>query len=205
MQLITGCNGQLGRELVARLPDAIAVDRDVLDITDAVAVYDFVRENNIDVIINCAAYTAVDAAEDDVDLATKINVDGVRNLAQTGAKIIHISTDYVFDGMGHRPCFAAVRTVSGALCAHARRFFGKEKTDFPRLFRFSLKVPVEPFLGITQIRIDHDFSGVLFDDLQISAGITGGKGHDPVGGKKSGTDQHTNTEDQFFHRELSPC
>lgn len=103
MHLITGCNGQLGRELVARLPDAIAVDRDALDITDAVAVRDFVRENNIDVIINCAAYTAVDAAEDDVDLATKINVDGVRNLAQTGAKIIHISTDYVFDGTGHRP------------------------------------------------------------------------------------------------------
>lgn len=103
MQLITGCNGQLGRELVVRLPDAIALDRDALDITDAVAVRDFVRENNIDVIINCAAYTAVDAAEDDVDLATKINVDGVRNLAQTGAKIIHISTDYVFDGTGHRP------------------------------------------------------------------------------------------------------
>ena len=103
MHLITGCNGQLGRELVARLPDAIAVGRDALDITDAVAVCDFVRENNVDVIINCAAYTAVDAAEDDVDLATKINVDGVRNLAQTGAKIIHISTDYVFDGMGHVP------------------------------------------------------------------------------------------------------
>ena len=76
MQLITGCNGQLGHELVARLPDAIAVDRDALDITDAVAVRDFVRENNIDVIINCAAYTAVDVAEDDVDLATKVNVDG---------------------------------------------------------------------------------------------------------------------------------
>ena len=103
MYLITGCNGQLGRELVARLPDAIAVDRDVLDITDEGAVMRFVRDNNIDVIINCAAYTAVDAAEDDVDAATKINVDGVRNLARTGAKIVHISTDYVFDGMGHVP------------------------------------------------------------------------------------------------------
>lgn len=103
MYLITGCNGQLGRELVARLPDAIAVDRDTLDITDLDAVMRFVRENNVDVIINCAAYTAVDAAEDDVELATKINVDGVRNLAQTGAKIIHVSTDYVFDGCAHRP------------------------------------------------------------------------------------------------------
>ena len=103
MYLITGCNGQLGRELVARLPDAIAVDRDVLDITDEDAVMRFVRDNNVDVIINGAAYTAVDAAEDDVDAATKINVDGVRNLARTGAKIIHVSTDYVFDGCGHRP------------------------------------------------------------------------------------------------------
>lgn len=103
MQLITGCNGQLGRELVARLPGAIAVGRDALDITDAVAVQNFVREHDIDLIINCAAYTAVDAAEDEVDLATKINVDGVRNLVQAGVKIIHISTDYVFDGVGYMP------------------------------------------------------------------------------------------------------
>lgn len=103
MYLITGCNGQLGTELKKRLPNAICADVDMLDITDAVAVEKFVRENNIDVIINCAAYTAVDKAEDDIDLATKINVDGPRNLAKTGAKIIHISTDYVFDGMGYRP------------------------------------------------------------------------------------------------------
>lgn len=103
MYLITGCNGQLGTELKKRLPDAICADVDMLDITDGVAVQKFVRENNIDLIINCAAYTAVDKAEDDIDLATKINVDGPRNLAKTGAKIIHISTDYVFDGMGHVP------------------------------------------------------------------------------------------------------
>ena len=103
MLLIVGCNGQLGRELAMRLPDAICTDVDTLDITDAVAVQKFVCENNINVIINCAAYTAVDKAEDDVPLATKVNVAGPRNLAQTGAKIIHVSTDYVFDGCACRP------------------------------------------------------------------------------------------------------
>ena len=103
MYLITGCKGQLGTELSRLLPDAICADVDVLDITDENAVQNFVRDNNIDVIINCAAYTAVDKAESDIELATKINVDGPRNLAKTGAKIIHISTDYVFDGTGHMP------------------------------------------------------------------------------------------------------
>ncbi len=103
MFLITGCNGQLGTELAKLLPDAICADVDMLDITDANAVNKFVRDNNVDVIINCAAYTAVDKAEDDADLATKINVDGVRNLAKSGAKIIHISTDYVFDGTSYTP------------------------------------------------------------------------------------------------------
>ena len=103
MYLITGCNGQLGTELKKRIPDAICADVDMLDITDSAAVQKFVRENNVDLIINCAAYTAVDRAEDDIELATKINVDGPRNLAKTGARIIHISTDYVFDGMGHVP------------------------------------------------------------------------------------------------------
>ncbi|MBQ8294658.1 MAG: dTDP-4-dehydrorhamnose reductase [Alphaproteobacteria bacterium] len=103
MYLITGCKGQLGTEIAKLLPDAICADVDMLDITDAVAVKNFVRENNIDVIINCAAYTAVDRAEDEIDIATKINTDGPRNLAQSGAKIIHISTDYVFDGTAHTP------------------------------------------------------------------------------------------------------
>lgn len=103
MYLITGSKGQLGTELSKLLPDAICADIDILDITDENAVKNFVRDNNIDVIINCAAYTAVDKAETDIELATKINVDGPRNLAKSGAKIIHISTDYVFDGTGHRP------------------------------------------------------------------------------------------------------
>ena len=103
MYLITGVNGQLGTELKKRLPNAFCADVDVLDITNEAAVNKFVKNNNIDLIINCAAYTAVDKAEDNVDLATKINVDGPLNLSKTGAKIIHISTDYVFDGKSCKP------------------------------------------------------------------------------------------------------
>ena len=103
MYLITGANGQLGTELSKLLPDAIKSDVDILDITDENAVRDFVKKNKIDTIINCAAYTAVDRAEDDYNTAIKINAIGPKNLASTGAKIVHISTDYVFDGTGYKP------------------------------------------------------------------------------------------------------
>ncbi len=101
--LVTGCNGQLGNEIKLLLSDAMYTDADTLDITDETAVSSFVKENDIDTIINCAAYTAVDKAEDDVDLAKDINEKGPENLAKTGCKIIHISTDYVFDGSNCRP------------------------------------------------------------------------------------------------------
>lgn len=103
MYLITGSKGQLGQELSKLLPNAILTDADTLDITNADAVRDFVQENNIDTIINCAAYTAVDRAEDDEEIARRVNIDGPANLAKSGARIIHISTDYVFDGCGHTP------------------------------------------------------------------------------------------------------
>ena len=103
MLLVTGGKGQLGTELSKILPNAIYTDIEELDITNELAVRRFVTSNKIKTIINCAAYTAVDRAEDDIEAATKINVDGPRNLARSGAKIIHISTDYVFDGMNYRP------------------------------------------------------------------------------------------------------
>lgn len=103
MLLITGAKGQLGTELSKLFPDSLHVDLSELDITDAQAVRGFVHEHRVDTIINGAAYTAVDHAEDEPELARKINVDGVRNLAQTAATLIHISTDYVFDGMQYRP------------------------------------------------------------------------------------------------------
>lgn len=103
MLLITGAKGQLGTELSKLLPDAIAADVSDLDITDKAAVDAFVKERHIDTIVNCAAYTAVDRAEADTALAEKINILGPKNLAQTGVRLIHISTDYVFDGTSCRP------------------------------------------------------------------------------------------------------
>jgi len=96
--LITGANGQLGTELSGLLPNAILTDYQDLDITNPTAVNDFTQKYKIDTIINCAAYTAVDKAEDDHENAHKINTNGPLNLAKTGCKLIHISTDYVFDG-----------------------------------------------------------------------------------------------------------
>lgn len=101
--LVTGANGQLGTELQKLIPDAMFTDVNALDITDFVAVQNFVQKHHIDTIINCAAYTAVDKAEDDIALAQKINAIGPENLAKSGCKIIHISTDYVFDGINHKP------------------------------------------------------------------------------------------------------
>ena len=101
--LITGARGQLGQCLSDLLPDALKTDVGELDITDADAVQSYVDSNQVGTIVNCAAYTAVDRAEDDFDTAAKINIQGPRNLAQTGACLIHISTDYVFDGRGYRP------------------------------------------------------------------------------------------------------
>ena len=110
--LVTGANGQLGnsiRRLAAGYPQYAFVftDVDTLDICDAQAVNAFVKEKQVDYIINCAAYTAVDKAEDDEALCLRINRDAVRNLGEAarmaGARVIHVSTDYVFDGEGTRP------------------------------------------------------------------------------------------------------
>lgn len=101
--LIIGSKGQLGTELGKLLPDALAADYTELDITDAAAVQDYVQQHGVDCIINCAAYTAVDKAEDDTEKAFAVNAIGVANLAASGAAVVHVSTDYVFDGHGYRP------------------------------------------------------------------------------------------------------
>ena len=109
--LITGANGQLGLTLqeVFSAHDLLLTDRDTLDITDNVAVDSFVNEKKPDVIINAAAYTNVDQAEIDKELAEKINLDGACNLAKTAknfqAIFFHISTDFVFDGKKTKPYF----------------------------------------------------------------------------------------------------
>ena len=108
--LITGGDGQLGYELQRTVPDAyecVLTDKNELDITDKNAVNDFVVTHKPDVIINAAAYTAVDKAEEEKDLATAINATGAENLAQTckdnTIQFIQVSTDFVFDGKGHTP------------------------------------------------------------------------------------------------------
>lgn len=101
---MTGANGQLGNELKLLLQDkAVYVDRDELDITDEEAVKAYVSSREWEAIINCAAYTAVDKAESDAALAEMINAKGPENLAKTGVPLIHVSTDYVFDGTNCRP------------------------------------------------------------------------------------------------------
>ena len=110
--LITGANGQLGNEmrvLSEEYPEHTYFFTDVaeLDICDAQAVMDFVKANAIHTIVNCAAYTAVDNAEDHVEFCTRLNADAVGYLAKSaeanGAEFIQISTDYVFDGTAHVP------------------------------------------------------------------------------------------------------
>ena len=109
--LVTGANGQLGTELRNRgfslLDDVFYTDVEELDITNPKAVNSFVELHDIDTIINCAAYTAVDLAEDNEEKAARINRDAVGNLAQAalryGCLVIHLSTDYVFDGTATEP------------------------------------------------------------------------------------------------------
>ena len=107
--LITGANGQLGNEmrvLSAAHPKHTYFFTDIaeLDITDKAAVSAFVTDHAIDLIVNCAAYTNVDKAEEDEATAMKINADAVAILGSQGVKIIHVSTDYVFSGDEHLPC-----------------------------------------------------------------------------------------------------
>lgn len=101
--LITGANGQLGTELSKLLPNAIATGSQDLDVTNEKAVRGFVKRHRIKMVVNCAAYTNVDGAETDVLNAVKVNTYGPKFLAQTGVKMIHISTDYVFDGESSIP------------------------------------------------------------------------------------------------------
>ena len=138
--LVTGCNGQLGRAIRNEYvkEDVTFINTDVvegdgivaLDITDVDAVLKLVRETRPDVIINCAAHTNVDACETQWDLAYKINAIGPRNLsiaaADVDAKMIHVSTDYVFEGNGTRPYteFDEIHPVSayGKTKAEGERF-----------------------------------------------------------------------------------
>ena len=136
--LITGCHGQLGREIqkqlrlgcseIGPIPEklknasVLAVDLEDLDISDRAATVDFVRRHQPDVIINCAAYTNVDGCEVNHDAAFKANALGPRNLAQaaekTGARLVHVSTDYVFSGRENGGIAQDEATIPGPISAY---------------------------------------------------------------------------------------
>lgn len=109
--LVTGVKGQLGHDVVNELNKRghtpIGVDVEEMDITDAAAVEQEMKGGDLDAVIHCAAYTAVDAAEDNQELCMRVNAEGTRNIArickELDVKMIYISTDYVFDGEGERP------------------------------------------------------------------------------------------------------
>ncbi|MBS4766020.1 dTDP-4-dehydrorhamnose reductase [Alistipes sp. kh20] len=131
--LVTGANGQLGREmqrLSAVSPNNyLFTDVAELDITDAGAVRQAVGQNAVEVIVNCAAYTNVERAEEDEEAAERLNCEAVKNLAKAaaaaGATLIHVSTDYVFDGTAHRPY--AEEAVTSPLGAYGRTKLAGEK------------------------------------------------------------------------------
>ena len=109
--LVTGVKGQLGHdvmnELALRGIEGIGVDVEEMDITDREACEHVISQTKPDAVIHCAAYTAVDAAEDNLELCRKVNAEGTRNIAKVcgsmGIKMMYISTDYVFNGQGERP------------------------------------------------------------------------------------------------------
>lgn len=108
--LVTGVKGQLGydvvNELTKRGHDAIGVDIEEMDITDAASVQKVISHADVEAVIHCAAYTAVDAAEDNLELCRRVNAEGTRHIAKVckslNIKMMYISTDYVFNGQGTR-------------------------------------------------------------------------------------------------------
>lgn len=109
--LVTGVKGQLGydvmNELAKRGYEGVGVDVEEMDITDSEAVDKVIKESDVDSVVHCAAWTAVDAAEDNIEICRKVNALGTENIAKVCKELdipmIYFSTDYVFDGEGTRP------------------------------------------------------------------------------------------------------
>lgn len=109
--MVTGVDGQLGHDVVLKLQtlnvDIVAPSREEFDLTNTAQIKDYILKETPDVIIHCAAYTAVDNAEEEKELCYAVNVEGTRAIANAAkdinAKVVYISTDYVFDGLGEEP------------------------------------------------------------------------------------------------------
>lgn len=178
--LVTGSNGQVGSEIKELSPSYpyrfYFTNRTELDITDSNEVRKFIIKNNIDTIINCAAYTAVDKAQSEQELSDKINQQAVKNLAmlsnEFGIKLIHISTDYVFDGTNFKPYTEEDAT-------NPQGVYGKTKLDGERdILEYNLKNSiiirtswVYSFYGAnfvkTMLRLgkEKESLGVIFDQV----------------------------------------
>ncbi len=141
--LVTGSNGQLGSEikdLTSAYPDFqfTFIDIEDLDLTDFTTVREYLDKGGFQYCINCAAYTAVDKAEDEKELAFLVNVKAVENLAfscrDNGVFLVHISTDYVFDGNQHRPYIetdkTAPQTVYGQGKLQSERALSESGADY---------------------------------------------------------------------------
>ena len=125
--LITGYKGQLGYDIVRELEkrgykDYLAIDKEEMDITDREQVFEVVKKYNPDVIFHCAAWTAVDKAEDFPEKVFEVNANGTKNLSNAAkkndAKIVYISTDYVFDGQGETPF--EIDSIHGGLSVYGK-------------------------------------------------------------------------------------
>ena len=174
--LITGANGQLGTEM-RTLSEAhpahtyFFTDVAELDITSREAVHTFVRDHAIDLIVNCAAYTNVDKAEEDGPTALRINADAVENLATAGAKVLHVSTDYVFSGEGWIPCResdpVAPRTAYGRTKLAGEERLLAHRPDAVILRTAWLYSPYGNNFVKTMIRLglERDTLGVVFDQV----------------------------------------
>ena len=140
--LVTGVKGQLGYDIVneckRRDIDAVGVDVEEMDITDAKKVEEVIKSGNYDAVIHCAAWTAVDRAEDEVEACTKVNVDGTKNIAnvckELNIPMMYFSTDYVFDGQGDQPWHEYDKrhplNVYGLTKAQGEEFVEKLKKHF---------------------------------------------------------------------------
>ncbi|MGH3149397.1 MAG: SDR family oxidoreductase, partial [Streptosporangiaceae bacterium] len=137
--LVTGAGGMLGSDLVAALADrgepVSGMDRASLDVTDAAAVADAIASARPDVVVNCAAWTAVDDAEAEEEQALAVNADGAAILAATcaasGARLVQVSTDYVFAGDAGRPY--AEDDVPAPRTAYGRTKLAGERAVLSRL------------------------------------------------------------------------
>lgn len=179
--LVTGIGGQLGydvmRELKKRGLEVVGTGREEMDITDAAQVREVLRACAPDAVIHCSAYTAVDRAEDEKELAYRVNVEGTKNIAEVCAELdcvmMYISTDFVFSGEGERPW--EPEDEAGPLSVYGRSKYEGEKEVKSRLDKCFI-VRISWTFGIngnnfvkTMLRIGKENGAVRVVDDQVGS------------------------------------